>query len=99
MSNVLSKVEGAKLASNIPESEVDSQISQLHNAIAELDQRLGTLGVRLTPVLSPYANGSEDCAAEAHRNLSPVSERVRGALWSVQSLTARVEAMLGSLAV
>lgn len=92
---------GTLRASDVaPESEVDSQISQLFDAIGQLENRLGTLGVRLTPVLSPYASGTEgDGKAEARRSLSPVAERVRGAFDAVTSLTARAEAMLGSLAV
>ena len=87
------------LKSMVPESEVDSQISQLNYALVDLDQFLGTLGVRLEPVLSPYASGSDCSDCKAEQNLSPIADRIRTAKYRVQSLSERVKALLGSLAV
>lgn len=92
-------VIGRGEAKTAPESEIDSQISHLARKVGELEQRLETLGIRLQPVLSPYGSstgGDELCKQEA---LSHIAERVRGIGYNVESLTARVEAILGSLAV
>jgi hypothetical protein len=82
-----------------PYSEVDSQLNILDRQVAELLDRIGILEGRLTPVLRPV--GCSDCADKAMPEdpLSPVAAVVRDQGKRVGYAMARIETLLGTLAV
>lgn len=82
-----------------PTSEVDGQLNDLGNRLGYLTGLVESLEHRLTPVLSPVGSGATEGKATPREMLSPVSERVRASSEHVDILSARVQALLNSLAV
>lgn len=79
--------------------EVASQVNELGNELIDLAERIDTLRVRLSPVISSRLKATESEPQKPECILCPLANEIRNHVKSVQCLRNGIAELLGSLEI